>query len=78
MEPPEPEMLIRCQSHVSGFILKLPILNKLTRELYFEDSHFWEMPADVQAQKQETNKTAEGDGKTVEAFVYDNTCADTA
>jgi len=53
-------------------------LNKISREQYFDDSHFWEMPADIQTQHQEPNKTAEGDGKTVEAFVYDNPCADTA
>lgn len=63
---------------ITGFILRLPILNKLTREQYFDDSHFWEIPADIQTQQQEPNKTAEGDEKTVEAFVYDNTCADTA
>jgi hypothetical protein len=56
------------------------MLNKLTREQYFDDSHFWEIPADIQTQEQEQepNKTVEGDEKTVEAFVYDNTCADTA
>jgi hypothetical protein len=53
-------------------------LNKLTREQYFDDSHFWEIPADIQTQHQEPNKTAEGDGKTVEAFVYDNSHTDTA
>jgi hypothetical protein len=36
------------------------------------------MPTDNQTLKQEPNKTTEGDEKTVEAFVYDNTCVDTA
>jgi hypothetical protein len=53
-------------------------LNKITREQYFDDSLFWELPADIQTQHQEPNKTAEGDGKTVEAFVYDNSCTDMA
>jgi hypothetical protein len=54
------------------------VLNTLTREQYFDDSHFWEIPADVQTHHQEPNKAAEGDEKTVEAFVYDNSHADTA
>jgi len=53
-------------------------LNKISREQYFDDSYFWEIPADIQSQHQEPNKTPEGDGKTVEAFVYDNPCSDTA
>ena len=64
--------------HAIGFILRVPLLNKITREQYFDDSLFWELPADIQTQHQEPNKTAEGDGKTVEAFVYDNSCTDMA
>jgi ammonium transporter Rh len=63
---------------ITGFILRVPLLNKISREQYFDDSHFWEIPADIQSQHQEPNKTPEGDGKTVEAFVYDNPCTDTA
>lgn len=50
----------------------------MTKEQYFDDSHFWEIPADIKSHHQEPNKMAEGDGKTVEAFVYDNTLIDTA
>jgi hypothetical protein len=64
--------------HTIGFILRVPVLNKLTREQYFDDSHFWEIPADIQTHRQEPTKTTEGDEKTVEAFVYDNSRTDTA
>jgi hypothetical protein len=54
------------------------MLNKLTREQYFDDSHFWEIPADIQTHHPEPDKKAEGDEKTVEAFVCDNSRTDTA
>jgi hypothetical protein len=54
------------------------MLNKLTKEQYFDDSHFWEISADLQTHHEEPKKMTVGDEKTVEAFVYDNSHTDTA
>ncbi|KAJ9578842.1 hypothetical protein L9F63_004946 [Diploptera punctata] len=60
---------------ITGMIIKFPVLNKLTRDQYYDDAVYWEMPEDVQAHEQQNNKKDE-DGKTVEAFVYDNSAVD--
>ncbi|PSN37449.1 Ammonium transporter Rh type B [Blattella germanica] len=62
---------------ITGVIIRFPILNTLTRDQYYDDSLYWEMPADVAQPHHEQNKT-DGDEKTVEAFVYDNSRADSA
>lgn len=71
-------LLSRDAFHTIGFILRVPMLNKLTKEQYFDDSHFWEISADLQTHHEEPKKMTVGDEKTVEAFVYDNSHTDTA
>ncbi|XP_069696076.1 ammonium transporter Rh type A isoform X1 [Periplaneta americana] len=63
---------------LTGLIIKIPALNKLTKEEYFDDSLFWEMPPDMEVRHQPEPNKREVEVKTVEAFVYDNSRPDTA